>query len=95
MSKLADSDVLEVLRAVDRGEIILESVEQVYSGNRTYKTNTGWVLVVFIDCNDWDYLDSATAPDGRTWNYDLSPDSPDLLYEPADPRQWGLPAERE
>lgn len=31
----------------------------------------GWVLVPFIDCGDWDYVNSVIAPDGVEYEVDL------------------------
>lgn len=44
-----------------------------WAGNVDVHTRSGWVVTVFIDGNDWDYVDSVRAPDGREW------DSTDLL----------------
>jgi hypothetical protein len=45
---------------------------EVYAGNVEYDVEGGWVLVVFIDGNTFDYIDSITAPDGTRWDLDLS-----------------------
>jgi hypothetical protein len=67
--------VLDLLHMIEVGAITLravgETAEEVYAGNVTYRTvPDGWTLVVFNDCNSWDYLDSVTAPDGRTLDFD-------------------------
>jgi hypothetical protein len=42
---------------------------ETFAGNVGAKTSDGWVVVCFIDCNDWDYVDSVVAPDGRVWEF--------------------------
>lgn len=70
-----------MLQAVERGDVTLQPVgrtaDEVYAGDVTYRASNGWTLVVFNDCNDWDYLDSAVAPDGRRAEYPsgLEPES--------------------
>ena len=41
----------------------------VFCGNVEYVVD-GWIVVVFIDCNDWDYVDSVVAPDGRKGEFE-------------------------
>ena len=50
--------------------ITAKTWQDVYAGNVEYETSDGWRLVFFNDCNDLDYLDSCTAPDGRTADFD-------------------------
>ena len=93
---LTSAEVLAVLRAIDRREVTLTADRppaDIYAGDCAYRASNGWTLVVFIDCGDWDYLDHATAPDGREWDFD---DGPDLPYRaPSDDeevwRLWGIP----
>lgn len=66
------AEVLSVLRAIgpeDPAELVGSGWRDTYAGNVTW-TFRGWTIVVFNDCMDWDYLDSVTAPDGRTWDFD-------------------------
>lgn len=95
-TKLTSAEVLAVLHAIDRREITLKTdtpPADVYAGDCRYEASNGWTLIVFNDCNDWDYLDHATAPDGREWDFD---DDPGLPYRgPIDDgecwRLWGIP----
>lgn len=66
-----------------------------YSGWPSWTTADGWRVVVFNDCGDWDYIDSITAPDGRTWDYPYQPDGramtqmiADWSPDDGDPRGW-------
>lgn len=38
--------------------------EDIYCGNVVYKTQDNWTIVVFNDCNYWDYIDHLIAPNG-------------------------------
>jgi hypothetical protein len=68
------AELLEVCRAVDLRKIPItqeqrEDAEAVYAGNAEYVLPNGWTLWVFNDCDEWDYLDSARAPDGWAVQY--------------------------
>lgn len=43
---------------------------ETFAGDVEFVLVNGWRVVVFNDCNSWDYIDSITAPDGRTWDFD-------------------------
>ena len=71
--KLTSAEVLAVLHAIEKGEVTVTPTEppgEVFAGNVEYTASNGWKLMVFNDCNVWDYLDHATAPDGREWDFD-------------------------
>lgn len=61
--------VLAVLDAVERHDVWLRPMRDapgdIYCGNVVYEATNGWRLVVFNDCSEWDYLDSARLPNGR------------------------------
>ncbi len=40
-----------------------------YSGVVSWRTQGGWIVSVFNDCGEWDYLERVEAPDGRVWLY--------------------------
>lgn len=77
--------VLALLARVEAGEVPLAYVgdrtpAEVYAGNVWYRTPDGWTLVVFNDCNSWDYLDSAISPEGEhlhVWDGPWSDDGGD------------------
>lgn len=67
-----DLDLWATLHAIESGTVtvtLAEDPASQYCGNVEYQTSNGWTLVVFNDCDSWDYLDSAVSPDGRTWSY--------------------------
>jgi hypothetical protein len=47
-----------------------EDPQRVYAGNVVYRGSNGWVLTIFNDCNEYDYVDEVLTPDGRTIDYD-------------------------
>jgi len=67
---ITPEEVAGVLRRVARGEIPIALVEpahtwtDIYAGDVAF-TAGGWRIVIFNDCMELDYVDSATAPDGR------------------------------
>jgi hypothetical protein len=73
----------------------------VYAGDVTFVAPSGHVVVVFNDCDDWDYIDRIEAPDGTVlWEFCVTrhgqlpyyPPSEDdwkvIDWHPADDRTW-------
>lgn len=69
-----ETRVVKLLRDIEQGKVTLKIVgrtpEKVFAGNVEYRSSNGWKLLVFNDCNDWDYLDSATSPDDEELDFD-------------------------
>jgi len=40
-----------------------------YCGGMEWRTPSGWLVQVFNDCCEWDYLQRLIAPDGREWEF--------------------------
>lgn len=68
------AEVAEVMRTVARGERkLIPSAGPFRPGDCFHfhaHTDDGWRFVVFIDGGDLDYVDEATAPDGRWADFD-------------------------
>jgi hypothetical protein len=85
MNGLTEKEVLDVLLAVERGEVTIPreeaiAAEEAYCGNVTYHLSNGWVFTIFNDCGEWDYIDEVVAADGRSLSFDdISGGTP---YEP-------------
>lgn len=63
---LTAAEILAVLCEIDAGSMTVEPEGEVpYCGNHWFKTATAWRFLVFIDCDEWDYIDTVEAPDGR------------------------------
>lgn len=71
MQALTATEVAEQLRHAIRGEapVTLQphwpTWDDVYAGNVEFVIGD-WSITIFNDCDELDYVDSATAPDGRT-----------------------------
>jgi hypothetical protein len=99
MTKLTETEVLAFLGQVERGEVTLTSrwePQDVYCGNVPYEASNGWHLVIFNDCNEWDYVDQVTSSDGRVYEFDDGEwqNGPVNSYSPTDQVAWekyGIP----
>lgn len=61
-------EALAILEAVDSGDDEIvdgDDWEDVYAGNVAWRTKRGHTVVVFNDCNSWDYVDTVRHADGR------------------------------
>jgi hypothetical protein len=74
---VSEEEIVAVLDAADRGELTiaydvqksdtehaLAVWDHVYAGNVAFRLGNGWIVVVFNDCDEWDYIDSIILPDG-------------------------------
>lgn len=74
MSTIQASEIAEVFRQALRGEIEVkvegdEAWDEVYCGDVEFLFGN-WRVAVFNDCSEFDYVSHATAPDGRTVDFD-------------------------
>jgi hypothetical protein len=75
-------EITGVFRRALRGEIAVTldddaTWNDAYCGNVCFRFGD-WSITVYNDCSEFDYVDSATAPDGRTvefddWEWDADP----------------------
>lgn len=68
------SDVVEQLRKAIRGEVAVSLVgnigwDETYAGDCEFRVGD-WTIVFFNDCDELDYCDRASAPDGRVGDFD-------------------------
>jgi hypothetical protein len=68
-------DIMAMLRRIERREVTLKCINNepprdIYCGNCTFETSDGWTIVIFNDCDEWDYIDHVTDPDGDTATFD-------------------------
>jgi hypothetical protein len=74
MAGITEGELLEFLKAIEDGTIVLQPQEcvpqDVYAGNVPYTASNGWQITIFNDCNDWDYVERVIAPDGRSLSFD-------------------------
>ena len=78
---------LKFLQAIERGDITLTRLGKgtkyyndvsFFYGNVMYSASNGWLLTVFFDCGEWDYIDSLMTDTGEIMRYD---DHMDLFSE--------------
>lgn len=66
-------EIAELFRKAIRREVKIVAVgtswNEVYAGDAKLRIGD-YEVVIFNDCNELDYVDSAIAPDGRTGNFD-------------------------
>lgn len=46
------------------------SWDSVFAGDHEWTMESGWKLVVFNDCDEWDYVDSIIDPSGEIAKFD-------------------------
>ena len=72
-SAIPGAEIVELFRRAIRREVKIVAVgcswNDVYAGN-VYVRIDGYELVIFNDCSQLDYVDKATAPDGRRGDFD-------------------------
>ena len=94
--KLRNWECLAVLRSVSAGTRRAtpdRAPRDVFAGNVTYTTDDGWTIVVFNDCDSWDYVEAMRAPDGR--QREFTGRDPPFNWSPDDAAmaaRWGWPA---
>lgn len=94
----AEIELSHFLKAIEDGSVLLspeQEPQDIYAGNISYNASNGWRVVVFNDANEWDYIDSITTCDGRTFDYAALAEMPAVeSYEPSPETAWlryGIP----
>jgi hypothetical protein len=98
MPTSAEIELSRFLKAVEDSSVSLvpeQEAQNVYAGNVSYIASNNWRIVVFDDANEWDYIDSITTSDGRTFDRDALSEMPAMhTYEPSAEIAWtryGIP----
>jgi hypothetical protein len=86
---LPEAEALAFLSRIEAGEVTLEPIggaPEYFQCVIRYRSPCGWILAVFNDVGEWDYLEDITSPDGRTWDFsDAGPYETALqAYQPPD-----------
>lgn len=76
-------EIKEFLQQIERGDVILTRVTThsfaSYCGNILYTASNGWTIVVFNDCDEWDYIDRVIDTEGNVVTFhDLERDFDNL-----------------
>lgn len=71
--EVTGAELVELFRRAVRREIRIvalgHSWHEVYAGNVRFRIGD-YRVTIFNDCDELDYVDSATAPDGRQGDFD-------------------------
>lgn len=66
-------EAVNILRRIGRGKVkvVLDGADwhSVHAGNVCFKVE-GWEIVIFNDCDSFDYMDHMIAPDGRSMEFE-------------------------
>lgn len=60
--------IKDFINKVNSGVITITpefDIYDAYNGNYVYKASNGWSIIVFIDCGEWDYIDSIKDESGN------------------------------
>lgn len=89
--EIHQTELGRVLRAIERLEITVTPDQPVgYCGIESFTASNGWHFGVFNDCDEWDYLEWAEAPDGRRVTYqELVFIAPSLAAWQPSKSDWG------
>lgn len=96
-------EIFVFLHAIESGAIVLKPRQEpqyVYAGIVVYDASNGWVIAVFNDANEWDYIEWISASDGRRVDFfDMEEQDRDLEnYVPTNEIAWrhyGIPGYRQ
>lgn len=73
MNTLPGPEIAELFRKAIRREVkvfaVGQSWREVYAGDVSFRIGE-YLVVIFNDCDELDYVDSAVAPDGRAGDFD-------------------------
>lgn len=53
-----------------------------------YSDNSGWIVWVFVDCCEWDYVEKIQSPQGATWDFYTLAEI--IAWKPDNPDRWPL-----
>jgi hypothetical protein len=90
MNRIAEY-ILLILKKIETKEITIRFIPEykeditpsdVYAGDCQYELSNGYKLIIFNDCNSWDYFDTMIFPDIQTqklikfelWDYEYGKD---------------------
>lgn len=75
-------ELADTLRAIEAGTVTVTRHPETAADDVhvAFDTSNGWTLVVFNDCDQWDYLETATAPAPQRIVYDFDALPEDLKF---------------
>ncbi len=92
-SDVTETEILAFLKAIEEGLVSLTPAwepQDIYAGNVDYTASNGWIVTIFNDCNEWDYIERLRTADGRECCYDQIADYMPAVdaYEVSDEVSW-------
>lgn len=102
MAVISHKEIWDFLLAIEGGAVTLSphgDPQDIYSAAITYHGSNGWKIVIFNDCNQWDYIEEIVTDDGRRMDYDeIFEAYPDIdTYCPSPQISWSrylIPADQ-
>ena len=76
--EIPEVDLWSFVRDIEAGRVTLAPVREpsdVQMGRVEYRASNGWTVVVFNDCNSWDYFDRFESHDGRVVTLTTMPEA--------------------
>lgn len=70
---ISHKEIWDFLQAIEDGDVTLSpegDPQDIYSAAIVYHGSNAWKIVIFNDCNQWDYIEEIVTADGRRMNYD-------------------------
>lgn len=91
-NSIEEREVLQFLSEIEEGKIILTPTvepQDVYAGNVEYLASNGWKIIVFNDCNQWDYIESIEISAERIVDFSDLEKMPGIQkYRPSKEISW-------
>lgn len=94
---MTHDEMIALLQRMDSGDLDFWCEEygwkETYAGDVTFVAADGHRIVVFNDCDQWDYVDSIFAPGGaKIWEFPQAVESDDdcriINWTPKDMPRW-------
>ncbi len=76
--EIPEADLWSFVRDVEDGLVTLTPLREpsdVQMGRVEYRASNGWTVIVFNDCNSWDYFDRFESHDGRVVTLTTMPEA--------------------
>lgn len=96
LNEIPISELRSFFRNIESGDIRLVAEldpQDVYAGNVVYRASNGWILRIFNDANEFDYVDEVRSSDGRVTDFDAI-EGTEAEWRPDDETAWkclGIP----
>jgi len=72
--RVTREEVAQILRGIAAGDVNVEvqgeTWDETFAGDVAFNLSSGHHIVIFNDCDDFDYVDSVILADGRCGDFD-------------------------